>query len=149
MKSYCCRWISAVVALLVSALLTGVSCGQSQTNIPSFLICKEPSCDFGETDNRKTVEHTFTVRNLSSNPVEITKVFSGCKCASATNIDAVILPGKETGIQAKIVLHGREGVQKKSFYVHYTTLSTSHVPTNDVLQLEMDGVAEWHGGRSR
>ena len=127
--------------MLASAILTGVSSGQSQANNSSRFICAQPFYVFGEMDNRKTVEHAFTVRNYSTNPVEITKVFSGCKCASATNIDAVIAPGKETSIQAKIVLHGREGTQKKSFYVHYTTRNASNIPTNDLLQLEMDGVA--------
>jgi hypothetical protein len=130
-----------ILCLLASVIITGVSCGQSQTNNSPRLICKEPFCHFGEMDNRKTVEHTFTIRNISTNPIEITKVFSGCKCASATNIDAVVQPGKETGIKAKIVLHGREGTQKKSFYVHYTTHNASNIPTNDVLQLEMDGIA--------
>ncbi len=141
MKTHHSLFISGIVGLLVSALLTGVSCAQSQTNNPPRLICEHPFCDFGEMDNRKTVEHTFTVRNCSTNPIEITKVFSGCKCASATNIDAIISPGKETGIQAKIALHGREGAQKKSFYIHYKTRDSSNVLTNDVLQLEMDGVA--------
>jgi len=93
-------------------------------------------------DNRKTVEHPFTVRNSGDSPVEITKIFSGCKCASATNLDAVIQSGKQTGIQAKIVLHGREGEQKKSFYIHYTSRNpVSKQPTNDILRLEMIGVA--------
>src|ERR1035437_9505139 len=69
--------ISALLSIFMSAILADVSYGQSNTNISPAVICNQSSYDFGEMDNRKTVEHTFTVKNLSSNPVEITKIFSG------------------------------------------------------------------------
>ena len=73
--------ISGILGLFASAMLAGLSSAQSNTNYSSRLICDQASYDFGEMDNRKTVEHTFTVRNSGDGPIEITKIFSGCSCA--------------------------------------------------------------------
>lgn len=71
---------SQKVYFLTVTLILAMPCGlvhaQSNPSNPPALICDQPSYDFGEMDNRKTVEHTFVIRNTGDRPVEITKLFS-------------------------------------------------------------------------
>lgn len=99
------------------------------------LVCEEPLFDFGEQDNRNTVEHVFSLRNGGDMPLHIGRVYAGCVCASATVGETTLAPGAVGTVVARLVLHGRAGLQEKAFYVH------TDDPGTPVLRLEMTGTA--------
>lgn len=53
----------------------------------------QPSFDFGEADNRRTIEHTFVLHNEGTSTLEISRVRSSCGCTLGDLSAASIPPG--------------------------------------------------------
>lgn len=126
--------LAAAAGLLVLLPAAARRAGGGEAAAPR-ISCDEPSYNFGEADNRRTVEHEFVIRNGGASGLVVTKLWSGCPCASATVASSNVAPGGRTEVKVTVDLRGRGGEQKKSIYVH------SNDPTQGVLRLELSGTA--------
>lgn len=87
-KNYVINGLVLAVFIGVIVLLAKENFSQSETGGATSLaslVASEQGYDFGEISMSKgTVEHTFTVVNSDSEPVEIKKIYTSCMCTQAT-----------------------------------------------------------------
>lgn len=93
-------WIIIVVVILGVAILIGRpgSSSNQEANISNsavgVLSGDELSYDFGKVSMaRGEVNHNFVIKNSSTEPVTISRIYTSCMCTSAT----LVLDGKRTG----------------------------------------------------
>ena len=128
--------IIAVILLIGGAfLLSSSGTGGTPTaeGAPSKLVATESSYDFGTVSMAKgKVTKQFMVKNSTSNPITVQKVYTSCMCTTATlvvdgnrvgpfgmpghgfssNIKQTVAPGEEVSIEAVFdpAAHGPAGV---------------------------------------
>ena len=98
------------------------------------IACRELVYDFGVIENTKAVDHTFTIRNEGSAPLQIGQIRACCG-ASATISEKLIQPGTSAVFHVVYLLTGRSGPQTKSLYI------ASNDPQEPFLQLRLVGTA--------
>jgi len=118
----------AVLALSLSVLSLPVMGASSAPKIA----CKAPVYDFGTMDSSESTEHTFVILNEGTADLEIGRI-RGCCGATAVSATNRVAPGTNTTVKIKFTLAGRQGIQKKAFYV------ASNDPTQPYYQLMMSG----------
>jgi len=96
------------------------------------IACKAHVYDFGTMDSSESTEHTFVVSNEGTADLEIGRI-RGCCGATAECATNRVAPGTNTTVKIKFTLAGRQGVQKKAFYV------ASNDPNQPYYQLMMAG----------
>jgi hypothetical protein len=105
-----------------------------------YLYCASPVYDFGPVPDRDAVlEHTFSIFNNSSKPIEIDNLKSSCSCTSAELSRKSIPPGEQIQVRAKVDWRGNFGEQQASIAVSVNT------PVSEVLLLRMRAEVGTHG----
>lgn len=100
-----------------------------------------PGWDFGEIEYGKTVEHTFKVKNLGNEALEIKRLSTSCGCTTAKTSKEKIPPGEE--VELKVVYdtgamsgsHAK-GKQERTIYVK------TNDPVNPQVEVEIRAVVK-------
>jgi len=106
-----------VKSLVILLALTSVFTVKADTNGPS-LSCDSPIFDFGTRLNTEEIQHSFTFTNISSAPLVITRVRSGCGCTRAELDRSTIPPGETAVLSSRLTLTGFFGVKRSTIYLH-------------------------------
>jgi hypothetical protein len=78
--------------------------------------CREPVHDFGSLCSTQIVTHTFRIGNAGDGDLSILSLRECCG-ATIQLADRLVAPGTSTALSVTLSLRGREGKQRKSFYV--------------------------------
>jgi hypothetical protein len=122
--------------IVAGTILLGAGIGWGQgvaTNAAPKIVCDQPAYDFGTVDNRTELAHTFVIKNGGSGPLMITNIHLCCG-ATIQMGEKTIEAGKETAMEVKVSLKGRQGRVNKSLYLH------SNDRNNPIFQLKIVGV---------
>lgn len=91
MKKYKSTIISFLVVLIVIGGLILISRANQQNDVPNNsvktqkIVAEESSFDFGSVSMAAgLVKHSFVIRNISSEPVKISKMYTSCMCTEAS-----------------------------------------------------------------
>ena len=96
--------------------------GENQTGSFPIIEITPKLFDFGEVSYGDVAEHTFTLKNLGDEDLEIKRVATSCACTTAKVTEETIAPGEETELQviydtgAMSGPHGM-GYQERIIYV--------------------------------
>ena len=102
-------WV-AVVWLLASAVRAPAQSGPVMEIEPEVH-------DFGGVRQGQNLEHTFTVMNTGSEPLEIRRISTSCGCAAAVPRDHIVAPGETTSLHVTLQTRKYKGVIEKSISV--------------------------------
>lgn len=127
--------------LATLALLVGVTAGCAATApggelVPPSgvqLIALEDTHDFGTVESGPVVTHTFKLKNLGPNTIDITSVTGACGCTAVLASTSTLAPGEEGGVEVALDTYKLAGPQSK----------TVTVRSNDVVRPEL--VLTMHG----
>jgi hypothetical protein len=98
------------------------------------LACRQAEHLFGVVENHKSIEHVFTLANDGDAALQIGNVRACCGATASIAINS-IAPGSNTTLKVVLSLQGRNGEQRKSFYV------ASNDPKQPYYQLRLVGTA--------
>ena len=91
MKKYKSTIISFFVVLIVIGGLILISRANQQNDVPNDsvktqkIVAEEPLFDFGSVSMASgLVKHSFVVRNISSEPIKVSKMYTSCMCTKAS-----------------------------------------------------------------
>ncbi len=94
----------------------------------------EPVYNFGTALSGAPLRHVFTIKNVGSGPLEITKVATSCGCTAAKPSKTVLTPGEISTLEASVDTHFEQGHS-----LSVVTLATND-PAAPSLQLKIEGV---------
>jgi hypothetical protein len=106
--------IKRILSLLITAgfVLAGMSAlAGPMIEIPDAMF------DFGRTSQYGVVSHRFTIKSVGDEPLQITKVESGCGCTKAPLEDSTLAPGDSTILEIFFSTRSYRGVVSKRPYV--------------------------------
>ncbi len=78
------------------------------------LVCDESIYNFGEREEGGTVEHTFLVKNIGTEPADMTQLEAQCGCAVLDTASDTLAPGEETPMTVVVSFGEERGVYTKS-----------------------------------
>ncbi|MCM8780828.1 MAG: DUF1573 domain-containing protein, partial [Candidatus Omnitrophica bacterium] len=81
--------------------------------------------DFGEVKEGVILEHSFTLKNESGQPLNITDITTSCGCTVSEVEKKILLPGEETVIKVRFNTKGYSGSTQQFVYVKTDTLDNS------------------------
>lgn len=90
--------------------------------------------NFGIADEGNIVEHTFTISNTGTSPLQIKNLRPTCGCVSTEIDKRTLQPGEQGKITLHFDTHGRFGKQSEGAYIH------SNDPITPIVPLRMSGV---------
>ena len=94
----------------------------------------EPVYNFGTALSGPQLRHVFTIKNVGSGPLEITKVVTSCGCTAAKPSKNILAPGEISTLEASVDTHFEQGQS-----LSVVTLATND-PSNPSLKLKIEGV---------
>jgi len=98
------------------------------------LVAQEESHDFGTVENGPVVTHTFKLRNLGPNTIDIASVTSACGCTAVLASSPQLAPGQEGGVEVALDTYKLSGEQAKTVTVR------SNDPVRPELALTLHGI---------
>jgi len=104
----------------------------SSTMGPKIFV-EETEYNFGTVDNQSSIEHTFVIKNVGDETLEISKARPACGCTVAKMTEKSVPPGGESLLTAKLSLRGRKGHQSKAITIY------SNDPDNSQYRLLLVG----------
>lgn len=96
--------------------------------------CDAPDFDFGKLDNSETINHSFIIKNIGNEPLQIINVKACCGAAALAK-DSVVAPGLSTEIRVKGSLYGRQGQQLRTVTLY------SNDPDHPQFECHLTGLA--------
>ncbi len=94
----------------------------------------DPVYNFGTALSGPPLRHVFTIKNVGSGPLEITKVATSCGCTAAKPSKTILAPGEISTLEASVDTHFEQGHS-----LSVVTLGTND-PAAPSLQLKIEGV---------
>ncbi|MEM6632564.1 MAG: DUF1573 domain-containing protein [Bacteroidota bacterium] len=94
---------------------------KGDTLAPTVLEWSAESFDFGEIQQGDTVSHTFTFKNLGTQPLRISNIKPSCGCTAPNWTKALVPPGEEGFVEVIFNSTGKSGTQNKSITVFLNT----------------------------
>jgi hypothetical protein len=91
------------------------------------LIALQDDFDFGTVESGPLVAHTFRLKNLGPNTIDITSVTPACGCTAVLASTPTLAPGEEGGVEVALDTYKLSGTQAK----------TVTVRSNDVVRPEL------------
>ena len=73
----------------------------------------EVKYDFGTIKQGDIVDHTFSFKNVGTQPLLISNITASCGCTTPTYTKEPVMPGKTGTISAKFNSAGKSGMQNK------------------------------------
>ncbi len=93
---------SLIAALVLSVVITIPGYGQEAKSVmPKFEVLPSAEYDFGTIEQSQPVTHVFKIKNIGTEPFEITRTQASCGCTAAIASDKLVPPGKEASIEVK------------------------------------------------
>jgi hypothetical protein len=74
--------------------------------------------DFGQVSQGKLLEHTFKLKNDSSDTLRITGIHTSCGCTTSQIEKTEISPGESVNIQVRFNTKGYSGTKEQFVYIH-------------------------------
>ena len=115
--------ISAVLGMAVVGYFKAVPAVENLTNTRSRIEVTPKSFDFGEIEYGLVAKHTFKIKNLGKETLEIRNVATSCACTTAKALQEKINPGEETELLVRYDTsamgnssHGK-GAQERIIYI--------------------------------
>ncbi len=90
--------------------------------------------DFGFAEHQQTITHTFKLKNIGKQPIEILDVGSSCSCTAVLLSETTIAPNQTAEIAAKFDTQYRRGRQTATVKVHIND------PQTPVIHFTLTGV---------
>lgn len=87
-----------VLGLALFGYFKAIPAPQGQEQLPKIEITPK-SFDFGQIEYGKVVEHTFQVKNLGEEILEIKKLATSCACTTAEISKEKIIPREEADLK--------------------------------------------------
>lgn len=87
--------------LLFLFVFPGYLAAQGATQNAGLTVEGTSEFDFGEIEPSETVEHTFVLKNTSTETVEITAAKASCGCTATVLSEKVLSPGMNTEIKVR------------------------------------------------
>jgi hypothetical protein len=103
------------------------------------LVAEPQSADFGRHPAWEGREATFRVRNLSPEPVLLTKVRVSCGCSEASLATESLAPGGDTALTVRLKPNSLRGPYTKHVFLHWRTEGSSSA--SGVLRVAVRGEA--------
>lgn len=75
------------------------------------IVCDEPIKDFGIIEENKKVSHTFVIKNISNDVIEVDKVASSCGCIITSKKEFKLDPNQSTDINVEFNSTGTGGMK--------------------------------------
>jgi hypothetical protein len=75
------------------------------------LLCDSPLKDFGIIEEGQKLSHTFIVKNVSSEPVEVDRIVSTCGCIVTSRKNFILSPNESTDIAIDFNSFGSGGMK--------------------------------------
>ena len=88
---------------------------------PTILEWSAESFDFGEITQGDTVSHTFTFKNVGTQPLKISNIKPSCGCTAPNWTQELVPPGAEGFVEVIFNSTGKSGTQNKSITVFLNT----------------------------
>jgi hypothetical protein len=83
------------------------------------LLFQETSKDFGSVPRGPAQQHSFVIRNTTSDPVRISLLRVSCGCVVASIDRNVLQPGEESAIVARMDTTRVKGIKTVTIFVHF------------------------------
>lgn len=107
----------AIAHILVFLLLSGTGISYSRNEE-----LQKPQdtyfWDFGQVSQGDILEHTFRLRNDSTEILRITGIHTSCGCTTSQIEKAEVPPGESVDIQVKFDTKGASGAKEQFVYIH-------------------------------
>ena len=94
----------------------------------------DPVYNFGTALSGPPLRHVFTIKNVGSGPLQITKVATSCGCTAAKPSRTILAPGEIATLETSVDTHFEQGHS-----LSVVTLATND-PAAPSLQLKIEGV---------
>lgn len=90
--------IIAIFGLAIISYFRAIPGVENQTDNRPQIEVTPPTFDFNEIEYGSIAKHTFKIKNLGNETLEIKKVATSCACTSAEVGKKILEPNEETGL---------------------------------------------------
>lgn len=119
-----------ILAIVLVALVACLSACEPKGPVAKV---ESTAFDFGAIDQNDQVSHTFTIKNVGDQDLEILRTRTTCGCTVAKPSQKIMKPGQTSDIAVTFSSGRRKGVQNKKITVQ------TNDPNNDTIVLELTG----------
>lgn len=124
-------------ALLVAGVLSSCLIGGFKPRSPDPVIWTDKSeHNFGKIPDTQPVTHTFAVRNLGGQPLNLSNVQTSCGCTAAVLDHQILQPGETTRLNVQYDPRGRSGPQSRTVVIQSNDPKTPQKQLTVVAMIE-------------